>query len=153
MRIKQILVFAAVPVLLVVLFVVGDWWSHLPKPSFKRHFGSPIPKSVVITDKWGYTALAGSSEYIIFKIAPGDLEHIIASRGLKPMELMGSEAGFVGTNCMIDVSQLKRDIEIAQTHGVIPCKAFIDGKWDGLVYYLLLVGTNGTSVLWHYFKT
>jgi len=62
----------------------------------------------VITDKWGYTSLAGSSEYIIFKIAPGDLEHIIASRGLKPMELMGSEAGFVGTNCMIDVSQLKK---------------------------------------------
>jgi len=152
MKIRGLLLVVAVPVLLVALFGVGDWWEHLPKPSFKRHFGSPIPKSVKITEKWGCTGLAGSSEYIVFTIAPDDLEHIITSRGLKPMELTGPEAGFVGTNQMIYVSQLNDDIKIAREHGVIPCKAFIDGKWDGMVYYLLLVDTNGTTAVYHYSK-
>lgn len=152
MRKKRIFVVAAVPVLLVMLCLVGDWWGHLPKPSFRRHFGSPIPKSVVITDKWGCTGLAGSSEYIVFTIAADDLKRLVASRGLKPMNLMGPEAGFIGTNRMIDTSDLEGDKEIARAHGVTPCKAFIDGKWDGLVYYLLLVDTNGTRVVWHYSK-
>jgi len=147
MKTRGILIVATVSILLIVLFNV--WWGHPRKPSF---FGSPIPQSAVIKEQWGYASLAGSSMYIVFTIAPKDLEQIITSRGLKPMELTGPEAGFVGTNQMIYASLLNDDIKIARDHGVIPCKAFIDGKWEGLVYYLLLVGTNDTTAVYHYFK-
>lgn len=152
MNIKTLLIPFSVLILVVVLLGAVDWWGQLPKPSFSRHFGSPIPRSVAITSKWGCTGLAGSSEFIVFSIAPADLEKIISARNMKPIELSGDKAGFYGTNQMVYATLLEEDMAIARTKAINPVRAFANSQYEGMVYNLILVDTNGMNVLYHYFK-
>lgn len=132
--------------------MIEGWWAQLPRPSFRRHFGSTIPRSVVIHEKWGYTALSGSSEYILFSIAPQELDGLIAHRQLAAVELGGESAGCHGTNLVIQRSFLERDIATARAHDLNPSEAFAESVYDGMVYGLLLIDTNGPRALWHYYK-
>jgi len=150
---KILLVIAAILPLPFLLLFASSWWTGLPRPSFRRHFGFPIPKSVVIESKWGYASLAGSSEYIIFSIAPDDLNNIISVGEFKPVEISGENAGYHGTNNMIHGPILKQELEKARAKGLKPSQAFVNSMYRGMIYYLLVVDTNSTKVFYHYNKT
>lgn len=137
---------------LVVLAMLTDWWAHQPRASFRRHFGSPIPHSVSIRSKWGCTGLAGSSEFIVFSISTNDLDVLIARHNLKPVSLTGQSAGRDGTNVLIDMGSLSNDIATARQYGITPVKGMIESKFDGMVYYLLLIDDTGTNAMYHYSK-
>jgi len=123
-----------------------------PNAIFVRHFGDPIPASVIIAERSGFTALAGSSEYLVFSVSTNDLSILLRRRQLKEIPLTVNTTATANIWNLVSKDELSREVVAAHAKGFVATKAYVNGKDGGRVWYLLLVDQSGTNVLYHYVK-
>lgn len=123
------------------------WWSTSPTAAFKRHFDSWPSSSISDIHREGYTGLASSSEYLIFRGKPEDIKSIINRRSFQQVEpvralLKGSE--------FLDADTWKNEISRAEKKGISAAHLFETGP--GGVYYVLITDATMSRAYYHYAK-